>query len=266
MCHRLDGVGATYSQNAKTLEEYYDFLDQGQFPVVRGLALSRDDLVRRAVIMALMCQGRLSFESIELAYLLNFRQYFAKELEILNAQVEQGLVCPDATGVQVTAKGWFLSGRSPWCLIATCRLTVPAHAFPKSSKLQACKLLCSSSATLMGLAGGSHCIGMCGAACAGIGQAAGDRRLSAMWTFQLGRVIGYSALGAVAAASMQGLGWLTVQSAALRPVWTMFHVAVMVVGLMLVWNAQQPIWLEAVGKRNRRRHVAWWRDAAFQGH
>jgi oxygen-independent coproporphyrinogen-3 oxidase len=100
-------VGATYSQNAKTLEEYYDFLDQGQFPVVRGLALSRDDLVRRAVIMALMCQGRLSFESIELAYLVNFKQYFAKEIEFLKAQVEQGLVSMDGTGVQVTAKGWF---------------------------------------------------------------------------------------------------------------------------------------------------------------
>jgi len=100
-------VGATYSQNAKTLEEYYDYLDQGQFPVVRGLALSRDDLVRRAVIMALMCQGQLSFESIELAYLIDFRLYFAKELEILKAQVEQGLVQLDATGIQVTAKGWF---------------------------------------------------------------------------------------------------------------------------------------------------------------
>lgn len=100
-------VGATYSQNAKTLEEYYDYLDQGQFPVVRGLALSRDDLVRRAVIMALMCQGRLSFESIELAYLINFKQYFAKELEVLETQVEQGLVQLDSAGVQVTAKGWF---------------------------------------------------------------------------------------------------------------------------------------------------------------
>lgn len=100
-------VGATYSQNAKTLEEYYDYLDQGQFPVVRGLALSRDDLVRRAVIMALMCQGRLSYESIELAYLINFKQYFAKELEVLNGQVQQGLVQLDAAGVQVTAKGWF---------------------------------------------------------------------------------------------------------------------------------------------------------------
>jgi oxygen-independent coproporphyrinogen-3 oxidase len=100
-------VGATYSQNAKTLEEYYDFLDQGRFPVVRGLALSRDDLVRRAVIMALMCQGQVSFESIELAYLISFSKYFVRELDALASQVAQGLVHIDAAGIQVTAKGWF---------------------------------------------------------------------------------------------------------------------------------------------------------------
>jgi len=100
-------VGATYSQNAKTLEEYYDFLDQGQFPIVRGLALSRDDLVRRGVIMALMCQGRLSYESIESAYLVDFKHYFAKELEVMATQVEQGLVILDDAGIQVTTKGWF---------------------------------------------------------------------------------------------------------------------------------------------------------------
>lgn len=104
-------------------------------------------------------------------------------------------------------------------------------------------------ALLMGLAGGPHCIAMCGAACAGIGQAAGDKKSFAMWSFQMGRVIGYSALGALAAASMQGLGWLTVQSAALRPVWTLFHVAAMVLGLLLLWKAQQPVWLEQAGKR-----------------
>jgi oxygen-independent coproporphyrinogen-3 oxidase len=100
-------VGATYSQNAKTLEDYYDFLDQGQFPVVRGLALTRDDLVRRAVIMAIMCQGRLAFESVELAYLVDFRSYFARELQLLQAQQDQGLVELDASGIQVTEKGWF---------------------------------------------------------------------------------------------------------------------------------------------------------------
>jgi len=100
-------VGAIYSQNAKTIEEYYGHLDQGRFPVVRGLALSRDDLVRRAVIMALMCQGQLQFESIELAYLIDFRRYFALELAALSALAEQGLVVLDSSGIQVTANGWF---------------------------------------------------------------------------------------------------------------------------------------------------------------
>jgi uncharacterized protein len=65
-----------------------------------------------------------------------------------------------------------------------------------------------------------------------------------MWIFQAGRVLGYSALGGLAAASMQGLGWLSVHSAALRPVWTLFHVAAALLGLMLLWQARQPVWLE----------------------
>jgi sulfite exporter TauE/SafE len=104
-------------------------------------------------------------------------------------------------------------------------------------------------ALLMGLVGGPHCIAMCGAACAGIGQAAGERRNEALWTFQLGRVLGYAALGGLAAASIQGLGWLTIQSAALRPVWTLFHVAAFLLGLLLLWRAQQPVWLESAARR-----------------
>ena len=100
-------VGATYSQNAKTLDEYYDHLDQGRLPVVRGLALNRDDLVRRAVIMALMCQGELQFEPIELAFLIDFRRYFAAELDALRALADQGLVELGDTGIQVTTSGWF---------------------------------------------------------------------------------------------------------------------------------------------------------------
>jgi oxygen-independent coproporphyrinogen-3 oxidase len=100
-------VGATYSQNAKTLDEYYDYLNQGRFPVVRGLALSRDDLVRRAVIMALMCQGRLQYESIELAYMIDFKNYFATELEALKELESAGMVDLEDSGIQVTSSGWF---------------------------------------------------------------------------------------------------------------------------------------------------------------
>ena len=100
-------IGATYSQNAKTLEEYQNLLDHDHLPVVRGLAVSRDDLLRRTVIMALMCQGEVVFQSIELAHLIDFKEYFAAELELLGAMQAQGLVQLDETGIQVTATGWF---------------------------------------------------------------------------------------------------------------------------------------------------------------
>ncbi|MES2938628.1 MAG: oxygen-independent coproporphyrinogen III oxidase [Pseudomonadota bacterium] len=100
-------VGATYAQNAKTLEEYCDDLDQGRLPIARGLALSRDDLARRAVIMALMCQGQVVFESIEVAWLLDFKSCFAAELEQLREMAAQGLVEMDDAGIRVTPLGWY---------------------------------------------------------------------------------------------------------------------------------------------------------------
>ena len=101
-------VGATYSQNVKTLEAYYDHLDQGRLPVERGIALSRDDLIRRAVIMALMCQGQLSYESIELAYLIEFQTYFYTELQLLKRHQTDGLVVMNTEGIEVTEAGWYV--------------------------------------------------------------------------------------------------------------------------------------------------------------
>jgi oxygen-independent coproporphyrinogen-3 oxidase len=100
-------VGATFSQNVKTLDEYYDLLNQGRLPVARGMALSRDDLVRRTVIMALMCQGSVLFESVELSHLVKFQHYFEAELQALSGMQDQGLVVLDDLGIHVTELGWF---------------------------------------------------------------------------------------------------------------------------------------------------------------
>jgi len=100
-------VGATYSQNAKTMSEYEDALAQGDLPVVRGLALTRDDLLRRTVIMALMCQGRVEIESVELAHLITMRETFAPEFERLKPLAEMGLVEVTDQAIQVTPTGWF---------------------------------------------------------------------------------------------------------------------------------------------------------------
>jgi oxygen-independent coproporphyrinogen-3 oxidase len=100
-------IGATYSQNAKTLEEYYDRLDQGRFPVTRGLALSRDDLIRRSVIMAIMCHGELRYESIELSYMIDFKEYFSHELTLLKEKESTGMLVMEEDGFKVTETGWF---------------------------------------------------------------------------------------------------------------------------------------------------------------
>jgi oxygen-independent coproporphyrinogen-3 oxidase len=101
-------VGATYSQNAKTLEEYYDALDQGRLPIIKGITLSRDDLIRRSVIMAIMCQGKIDFESFRLGQLVDFESLFANELQRLSPLAEAGLVEIDRAGLTVTETGWYL--------------------------------------------------------------------------------------------------------------------------------------------------------------
>ena len=100
-------VGANYNQNAKELKDYYDHLNHGRFPIIKGLALSKDDIVRRAVIMEIMCQGRLDYESIELAYLINFKEYFSSEMNLLRNFQEKDFIELDDSGIQVTDTGWF---------------------------------------------------------------------------------------------------------------------------------------------------------------
>lgn len=103
-------------------------------------------------------------------------------------------------------------------------------------------------ALFMGLAGGPHCVAMCGAACAGISRAAGERSTRALWTFQFSRMAGYALFGAFAAGSVQGLAWLGTNTAAIRPVWTMFHVGALLLGAVLIWQARQPAWIENLGQ------------------
>lgn len=97
-----------------------------------------------------------------------------------------------------------------------------------------------TAAALAGLAGSPHCLAMCGAACAGIGGQTPRRALA----FQAGRLAGYAALGAVVAASAGALQWAAAHATLLKPLWGMFHVAVIVLGASLLWLGTQPAWVE----------------------
>jgi oxygen-independent coproporphyrinogen-3 oxidase len=104
----IGAVGATYSQNVKTLDAYYEALDRNELPVSRGTRLTMDDVLRRTVIQKLMCQFELSISAIEQAFPVAFRQYFAAELAQLAAMESDGLVSVNGDWISVSNKGRLL--------------------------------------------------------------------------------------------------------------------------------------------------------------
>jgi uncharacterized protein len=125
-------------------------------------------------------------------------------------------------------------------------------------------LTLAATALVMGLAGGPHCTAMCGAACAGVVRM-GRQPAMSPWVFQAGRLVGYSLAGALAAGAVQGFAWLAAETAALCPVWTLFHVAVLGWGLMLLMLARQPMWVSTAGRTvwTRMRPLAGARGGIF---
>lgn len=101
-------IGPTYSQNFRDLENYYDALDHDTLPIMRGLELNADDLVRRAIIQALMCHFELSKESFNVAYLIDFDRYFALEMPELEDYAREGLLELSPQWITVTPKGRML--------------------------------------------------------------------------------------------------------------------------------------------------------------
>ncbi|WP_431276677.1 sulfite exporter TauE/SafE family protein [Variovorax ureilyticus] len=121
-------------------------------------------------------------------------------------------------------------------------------------------------ALVMGLAGGPHCVAMCGAPCAGViriarapeGSAAAltgadVRGQAATLAFHAGRVLSYAAAGAIAAVAMQGVGFASERLAAMRPFWVLLHVAVLAWGLSLAVLGRQPVWAHRAGRTLQAR-------------
>lgn len=97
-----------YAQNLKTEKEYYTALDNGRFPIFKGYRLTKDDQIRRSVIMKLMCNFELSFSEIENEYKINFKEYFSNSLEKLIPMAQEGLVQLNDEKIEVTDFGRLL--------------------------------------------------------------------------------------------------------------------------------------------------------------
>lgn len=101
-------VADSYIQNVKDLASYDSLISQGDLPVFKGLILNDDDKLRRAVITQLICHFSLSFAQIEQLYHIQFKHYFAAELEGLKTMQDDGLLRIDDHGIKVLAVGRLL--------------------------------------------------------------------------------------------------------------------------------------------------------------
>ena len=101
-------VGNTFSQNVKTLEEYYARIENDQLPIYRGMTLSDDDLLRQKVISELICHFKLSMPAIEQSFDIKFQEYFSAELTALKAMQQDGLLTVDKEQINVHPAGHLL--------------------------------------------------------------------------------------------------------------------------------------------------------------
>ncbi|AOV18597.1 oxygen-independent coproporphyrinogen III oxidase [Acidihalobacter aeolianus] len=104
----IGSLGDVYAQNVRTEAEYFARLDDDRLAVFRGVALSEDDRLRRAVISALICHFRLDYAAIESAFGIVFADYFAAELAALADLRDDGLLDLNSGGITVTPAGRLL--------------------------------------------------------------------------------------------------------------------------------------------------------------
>ena len=119
-----------YCQNHKKLKDFYRAIDAEELPIEKGVRLKQDDLIRRTVIMELMCQFQLSVADLEakyhLGFDLDFNDYFAQELPKLDALEADGLIKRWGDGIEVTPIGRLL--------IRNIASVFDAYLIPQTSK------------------------------------------------------------------------------------------------------------------------------------
>ena len=99
-------VGGAYAQNTKKLTRYEEALAAGVPPVERGLERTADDLLRRDVIQALMCNFHVDVPAIERAHGIDFAATFADALaELDEGPVAHGFVRRTPAEIEVTEEG-----------------------------------------------------------------------------------------------------------------------------------------------------------------
>ncbi|MFI5263523.1 MAG: oxygen-independent coproporphyrinogen III oxidase [Candidatus Kapaibacterium sp.] len=114
----ISHIGSTFTQNAKSLPTYYEKLDRREFPVVSGLEMTNDDLIREYVIMRLMCDLKINKVKTGEKFGIDFDYYFSSSLYNLDELISDGLVIDTPSAIIITERGRYFLRNIAMCFDA----------------------------------------------------------------------------------------------------------------------------------------------------
>jgi oxygen-independent coproporphyrinogen-3 oxidase len=101
-------ISNSFAQNHRDMDSYLNAIDAGDLAIARGVEIDQDDIIRREVIMQLICHFKLNFKDIEQKFSINFNDYFKNELSRFKMMIDDGLIILDNASIQVTPRGELL--------------------------------------------------------------------------------------------------------------------------------------------------------------
>lgn len=105
----ISRIGDNYCQNVRTIEEYEARLNKNEIPIFRGIELEDDDVLRREVINALMCNNKLDIQKLEKKWGINFKTYFKSSIDNLQQMATDGLLKLEENQLSITTSGRLLA-------------------------------------------------------------------------------------------------------------------------------------------------------------
>ncbi len=104
----IGSIFDSYSQNSSNMDEYREMVTAGKLPIVRGLVMNTDDMIRKQVINQLICHFKLDIKKLEAEWGIVFKDYFKAEKKELKSMVEEGLLQVNDEAIQVETRGRLL--------------------------------------------------------------------------------------------------------------------------------------------------------------
>lgn len=104
----ISQVNDIYSQNVRDEDSYYQMIDEGKLPLMRGLRLTADDMLRRELITQLICNFKLDINQFMTKQGIVFGEYFEDEIKQLKIMQNDGLLKIDQDSITILPPGRLL--------------------------------------------------------------------------------------------------------------------------------------------------------------